>query len=41
MTLLDLLIVLGIAALVLCPAKYDPAIMLKDWTERKREEREP
>lgn len=34
MTLIDILFVVLVVLLVLCPRKYDPAIRLKEWTEK-------
>lgn len=34
-TLIDYALILLVVVLVLCPAKYDPAIRLKDWSLKK------
>lgn len=36
MTLIDILLVVLVVALVLSPLKYDPAIRLKAWAEKRR-----
>jgi hypothetical protein len=33
---IDVALILVSAALILAPPKYDPAILLKEWIERKR-----
>jgi hypothetical protein len=38
MTWTEILLWAGVVALVLCPPKYDPAIRLKEYNERKRME---
>jgi Sec-independent protein translocase protein TatA len=36
MSLLDIILIAIVIALIVCPSKYDPAIRLKEWTEKKR-----
>ena len=35
MSVLDIVVLVIVVALVLCPPKYDPAIRLKEWTMKK------
>lgn len=39
MSLTSLLWIAGCVVLVVLPPRYDPAIRLKEWTERQKEKR--